>query len=121
MALLDLFSREKKCRVEELLGMNKCERRGRYSAALVDDNEWKFTNLADQYLIRGITDFKIKVNGKLEMDKERFAILDDLRKQHGAPEVRIRVDANNLWAGHPEEAIDYLRALDCPAFAIEEL
>jgi L-alanine-DL-glutamate epimerase-like enolase superfamily enzyme/pimeloyl-ACP methyl ester carboxylesterase len=120
MALLDLFSREKNCSVETLLGMNGCERSGRYTAVMGDDQKWKFTNLADQYLIRGISDFKIKINGKLEKDRARLEILDDLCKQHNVPDVRIRLDANNLWAGHSKEAINYLKALNCTTFAIEE-
>ena len=120
MALLDLFSREKNYSVETLLGMDGCERRGRYAAVLGDDKIWKFTNLADQYLIRGISDFQIKINGKLEKDRAKLEILEDLCKQHNVPDVRIRLDANNLWAGRPEEAINYLKALNGPVFAVEE-
>ncbi len=120
MASLDLFSREKKYSVETLLGMDGCERRGRYAAVLGDDKIWKFTNLADQYLIRGISDFQIKINGKLEKDRAKLEILEDLCKQHNVPDVRIRLDANNLWAGRPEEAINYLKALNGPVFAVEE-
>lgn len=120
MALLDLFSREKNCSVETLLGMDGCERRGRYTAVLGDDKIWKFTNLADQYLIRGISDFQIKMNGKLEKDRAKLEILEDLCKQHNVPDVRIRLDANNFWAGRPEEAINYLKALNGPVFAVEE-
>ncbi|MBW2606561.1 MAG: alpha/beta fold hydrolase [Deltaproteobacteria bacterium] len=120
MALLDLFSREKNCSVETLLGMDGYERRGRYTAVLGDNKIWKFTNLADQYLIRGISDFQIKINGKLEKDRAKLEILEDLCKQHNVPDVRIRLDANNLWAGRPEEAINYLKALNGPVFAIEE-
>jgi len=120
MALLDLFSREKNYSVETLLGMDACERRGRYAAVLGDDKIWKFTNLADQYLIRGISDFQIKINGKLEKDRAKLEILENLCKQHNVPDVRIRLDANNLWAGRPEEAINYLKALNGPVFAVEE-
>jgi L-alanine-DL-glutamate epimerase-like enolase superfamily enzyme len=120
MALLDLFSREKNCSVETLLGMNGCKRFGRYTAVLGDDQKWEFTKLIDQYLILGISDFKIKLNGKLEKDRARLEILDDLCKQHEVPDVRIRLDANNLWTQRSEEAINYLKALNCNAFAIEE-
>ena len=120
MALLDLFSREKNCSVETLLGMNGCMRFGRYTAVLGDDQKWKFTNQAEQYLAREISDFKIKINGKLEKDRAKLEILDDLCKQHNSPDLRIRLDANNLWAGHSEEAINYLKALNSHAFAIVE-
>ena len=120
MALLDLFSREKNCSVETLLGLDGCKRRGRYTAVLGDNQKWEFTKLIDQYLILGISDFKIKINGKLEKDRARLEILDYLCKQHEVPDVRIRLDANNLWTERSEEAINYLKALNCNAFAIEE-
>ena len=76
MALLDLFSREKDCTVEALLGLDECKLFGRYTAVLGDDKKWKYTTLTDQYLIRGISDFKIKLNGNLERDKEKLHILE---------------------------------------------
>ena len=53
MALLDLFSREKGCTVETLLGLDDYKLCGRYTAVLGDDKKWKYTTQADQYLIRG--------------------------------------------------------------------
>jgi len=120
MALLDLFSREKNCSVEALLGMDGCKRRGRYTAGLGDEQREKFTNQAEQYFILGISDFKIKINGRLEEDKAKLSILKDLCTQHNILDIRIRLDANNLWAGRCQEAINYLKALNCNAFAIEE-
>ena len=93
---------------------------GRYTAVLGDDKKWKFTTLADQYLIRGFSDFKIKLNGNLERDREKLHILEDLRRQHDVKELRIRFDANNLWKDRCDEAIAYLTALDGSAFALEE-
>ncbi len=120
MALLDLFSREQGCTVETLLGLDGYKLCGRYTAVLGDDKKWKFTTLADQYLIRGFSDFKIKLNGNLERDREKLHILEDLRRQHDVKELRIRFDANNLWKDRCDEAIAYLTALDGSAFALEE-
>ena len=120
MALLDLFSREKGCTIENLLGLDGCQRRGRYTAVLGNDKRWKFTTLVDQYLIRGFSDFKIKLSGNLERDKAKLEILADLCNQHGVSDVRVRLDANNLWAGRVEEAIEHLRALNGQIFAVEE-
>ncbi|MBE0558277.1 MAG: alpha/beta fold hydrolase, partial [Proteobacteria bacterium] len=120
MALLDLFSREKGCTVEALLGLDDDKLCGRYTAVLGDDQKWKFTTLADQYLIRGFADFKIKLNGSLERDREKLHILEDLRIQHNVEEIRIRFDANNLWKDRCDEAIAYLTALGGRAFALEE-
>lgn len=120
MALLDLFSQEQSCSVEALLGINECKRHGRYTAVLGDDKKWKYTTVVEQYLVRGLSDFKIKLNGNLERDREKIAILYDLCEQHGVSDPRIRVDANNFWEGRAEEAIEHLKALEGRIFAVEE-
>ena len=120
MALLDLFSREKGCTVETLLGLDEYKLCGRYTAVLGDDEKWKYTTLADQYLIRGLSDFKIKLNGNLERDREKVDILEDLRIQHHVKDIRIRFDANNLWKDRCDEAIAYITALGERVFALEE-
>jgi L-alanine-DL-glutamate epimerase-like enolase superfamily enzyme/pimeloyl-ACP methyl ester carboxylesterase len=120
MALLDVFSREKGCTVETLLGLDRYKLCGRYTAVLGDSKKWKYTTQADQYLTRGLTDFKIKLNGNLERDKEKLNILENLRIQHNVPEIRIRFDANNLWKGRCDEAIAYLSTLAGRVFALEE-
>ncbi len=120
MALLDLFSREKGCNVETLLGLDGSKLRGCYTAVLGDDKRWKYTMLANQYLIRGLTDFKIKLNGKLERDREKLCILEDLCNKHHVKDIRIRFDANNLWKDRCDEAIAYLTALGGRVFAMEE-
>ena len=120
MALLDLLSREKGCSVETLLGIEDSKRLSRYTAVLGDDKTWKYTELVEQYLIRGFTDYKIKLNGDIERDKQKLSILEDLSTQHHAGDIRVRLDANNLWANRPEDAIQHLLALDSPIFAVEE-
>jgi L-alanine-DL-glutamate epimerase-like enolase superfamily enzyme/pimeloyl-ACP methyl ester carboxylesterase len=120
MALLDLFSRETKCSVEEYLGLKNYKRSGRYSAVLPDDKTWKYTVIADKFLIRGLTDFKIKLRGKVEKDRQKLNILYNLCEQHGIKDIRIRLDANNYWKGKSEEAIDYIKNLGSSFFAVEE-
>jgi L-alanine-DL-glutamate epimerase-like enolase superfamily enzyme len=120
MALLDLFSREKGCAVETLLGLESYKLCGRYTAVLGDDKKRKFTTQAIQYLIRGLTDFKIKLNGNLERDREKLHILEDLCIQHNVEDIRIRFDANNLWKNRCDEAIAYLTTLGGRIFALEE-
>jgi len=119
-ALLDLFAQEKNCSVESFMGLNNQENRGLYTAVLGDDKRWKFIHLADQYLVRGFSDFKIKLNGSLKEDHAKLKILQDLCRQHRTEGVRIRLDANNLWKGFPEKAVAYLNALGEPVFAVEE-
>ncbi len=123
MALLDLLSREEGCAVETLLGIVGRLRQGRYTAILGDDKEWEFTSFVDRYIVLGFTDFKIKLNGDLDEDLAKLAILKDLSYQHGVMDLRIRLDANNLWSGRPEEAIAHLTALHKTTenlFAVEE-
>ena len=120
MALLDLFSREKGCSVETLLGIEDGKRLGRYTAVLGDDKSWKYMELVDQYLIRGFSDFKIKLNGNIDRDRKKLSILENLSNQHHARDIRVRLDANNLWANRPDEAIHHIIALDAPIFAVEE-
>jgi L-alanine-DL-glutamate epimerase-like enolase superfamily enzyme len=120
MALLDLFSREQACSVETLLGLSGQARLGRYSAVLGDDNSWTYAAVCDKYLILGMSDFKIKLNGDLDRDREKIAILADLAAQHRSGEIRIRLDANNLWKDRCDEAIAHIQALGGRAFAVEE-
>ena len=121
MALLDLLARENNCSVEKLLRLDGRTGYGHYTAVLGDDKIWKYTTLVDQYLIRGLRDFKVKLNGNLERDAEKINLLESLSVQHHAPLPRIRLDANNLWKDHCDEAIDYTRALGIGRiFAMEE-
>lgn len=120
MALLDLFARERSMSVEALLGMDRISRKARYSAVLGDDRTWRYTYLTDQYMVRNMTDFKVKVNGHPEKDRKKLAIIARLAKDHGLDDLRIRLDANNLWAGKVDAAIDHIRSLEGPFFAVEE-
>jgi L-alanine-DL-glutamate epimerase-like enolase superfamily enzyme/pimeloyl-ACP methyl ester carboxylesterase len=120
MALLDLFSRENGCNVETLLGLSDYKLSGCYTAVLGDDKKWKYTTLLDQYLIRGITDFKIKLSGNLERDREKLHILNNLSIQYNVKDIRIRLDANNLWKDQCDKAIAYISALGGRIFALEE-
>ncbi|PKN18068.1 MAG: hypothetical protein CVU71_11140 [Deltaproteobacteria bacterium HGW-Deltaproteobacteria-6] len=121
MAILDLLAREKGCSVEELLGLRGDMRYGRYTAVLGDQKLWQYATLVDQYLIRGIADFKIKLSGNPAEDTQKIELLEDLSVQHHAPTPRIRLDANNLWKDRCDEAIAFTLALGRERlFAVEE-
>jgi L-alanine-DL-glutamate epimerase-like enolase superfamily enzyme/pimeloyl-ACP methyl ester carboxylesterase len=121
MAVLDLLARERGCTVEKLLGLDGRTGYGHYTAVLGDDEAWKYTTLVDQYLIRGLRDFKIKLSGNLERDVEKIDLLKTLSAQHHVPLPRIRLDANNLWKDRCDEAIAYTQALGIGSvFAMEE-
>ncbi|MDA8138745.1 MAG: alpha/beta fold hydrolase [Desulfobacteraceae bacterium] len=120
MALLDLFARETGQSIEAFLGIEPLARQSRYSAVLGDDRTWRYTYLTDQYMIRNMTDFKVKVKGVLAKDQKKLDIIARLAADHGLENLRIRLDANNLWAGRTEEAIEYIRLLKGDFFGIEE-
>ena len=121
MAMLDLLAREENCSVEKLLQLDGFRGYGRYTAVMGDDKGWKYAALADQYLIRGLRDFKIKLSGNLERDLEKMDLLETLSMQHQVPFPRIRLDANNLWKNHCDEAVAYTQALGIGRiFAMEE-
>jgi len=121
MAVLDLLAREKKCAVEDLLGVDAGRRLGRYTAVLGDSKTWQFASLVDQYLVRGFTDFKIKLNGNPERDLPKLDLLEALSAEHHIASFRVRLDANNLWNGRCDEAIAYARSLGVLRFfAMEE-
>ncbi|WP_455217850.1 enolase C-terminal domain-like protein, partial [Kaarinaea lacus] len=68
----------------------------------------------DQYAAMTFRDYKVKLSGDNEKDKEK---LDYLVKS--VPGARIRLDANNLWHS-ASQAITYLEYLEAELFAIEE-
>ena len=120
LALLDLFAREAGQSVETLLGLPPPGGPHRYSAVLGNDEPWKTRFLIDQYLILGLTDFKVKLEGDLGVDRQKLRSIDELGRWHGAEAVRVRVDANNLWAEAPDRALAYLRELGAELYGVEE-
>ncbi len=74
-----------------------------------------FRAAGERYRRHGFTDFKIKLSGDLDRDREKCAWLRT-QADHG---IRARADANNLW-NSDSEAIDFLRCLDYDFHAVEE-
>jgi L-alanine-DL-glutamate epimerase-like enolase superfamily enzyme len=60
-------------------------------------------------------DFKVKLSGDLARDRDRLALF----RTENTDQLRVRVDANNLWET-AQDAIRFLEALDYPVVAIEE-
>ena len=115
MAVLDLLARQSGQSIEALLGVTDSAGVYQYSAVLGDASETAFSRQLDQYVTAGFVDFKLKVTGDLHRDRAR---VDAVTEAIGR-EVRIRLDANNLWRS-PDEAISYLREMGVPLLAIEE-
>jgi L-alanine-DL-glutamate epimerase-like enolase superfamily enzyme len=121
MAMLDLLARERDCTVEKILGLDDGKLCSRYTAVLGEEKKREYTTLADQYIILGISDFKIKLCGNLRRDIEKIDILEELSVQHHVKPIRIRLDANNLWKDRCDEAIEYTMMLGIGrVFAMEE-
>lgn len=115
LALLDLWGKEQGQSLEALLGLSEVTGSFQYSAVLGTDSLATFQKQAVQFSALGFVDFKVKVSGCLEDDQHKI----DLLQRLDVTNLRIRLDANNLWK-HPEQAVAYLQALHCPFLAIEE-
>ncbi|MDE0680804.1 MAG: hypothetical protein OXI11_11455 [Gammaproteobacteria bacterium] len=115
IAVLDLFGKLQRRSMEDLLGISCLSGTFRYSAVLGDASLSSFRQQAGQYWRMGFRDFKVKVSGDAKKDRRKLALLTG----HGDPDLRIRLDANNLWRD-AADAIGYLKSLGAHVFAIEE-
>jgi L-alanine-DL-glutamate epimerase-like enolase superfamily enzyme len=114
LALLDLLGKETRQSVESLLSLPELSDSFQYTAVLGASGLESYRKQLQQYTDIGFKDYKVKVTGDLTEDRKRIEGFNGLGKQ-----IRVRLDANNLWET-AEQAIDYIKALDCPLFAIEE-
>ncbi len=115
LALLDLWGKERGQSLEALLGLPELSGQFQYSAVLGTENISSFKKQAQQFAALGFSDFKVKVTGNLDQDSRNIQFLKNLSINN----LRIRLDANNLWKTAPE-AVSYLKSLDYLFFAIEE-
>jgi L-alanine-DL-glutamate epimerase-like enolase superfamily enzyme len=115
LAYLDLFGRERAQSVEELTGAPPVRGSFRYTAVVGDSDADTFDATVGRYRRVGFSDFKLKLCGELDRDREKLALL----RKYEVPENQVRVDANNLW-DDTGEAIRHLTALDFAFFGIEE-
>ncbi|MEM7537660.1 MAG: enolase C-terminal domain-like protein [Chloroflexota bacterium] len=118
LALLDLFAREAGTSVETLLAMPPLQGRFHYSAVVGDGSFPQFQTQMKQYLSMGFHDVKVKISGELEKDREKLDWLTQVAAA-STPDLRLRVDANNLWATS-DACIAYFQNLGHPLMAIEE-
>ncbi|MGH9223822.1 MAG: enolase C-terminal domain-like protein [Acidimicrobiales bacterium] len=114
LALLDALARQHGVSVERLLGRPGLSGTFRYTAVIGDSGHWIFALLLQRYLALGIHDFKLKLSGDRARDRSKLARL----RRRGA-NVRVRVDANNLWSD-ADACIEHLERLDFRFTAIEE-
>ena len=113
LAILEMLAIESGVTIEALLALPPLAGRFQYSAVLGDMSPDAFQATAGQYRRQGFTDFKVKLSGSLDRDREKFTLL------RRWPGIKVRVDANNLWRT-ADEAIASLQALDYPLSGVEE-
>ncbi len=114
-AILDLLGRHAGRSVDALLGLPELQGEFRYAVVIGDAGPEAFAAQLGQYRKAGFDRFKIKLSGDAGRDRLKTAALTAA----GIAPAAVRADANNLWAD-ADAAIDALRALDYPFFAIEE-
>ena len=115
LALLSCWGQEQGASIESLLDLEELAGQFHYSAVLGTENTATFEKQAQQFAALEFFDFKVKVTGNLEADRQKIEFL----KQLPIKNLRIRLDANNFWKT-AAEAVTYAKSLDCHFFAIEE-
>ncbi len=115
LALFDCWGQDNRQSIESLLNFQELTGQFQYSAVLGTENMASFEKQAKQFCALDFYDFKVKVTGHLEKDRSKIEFLKDLPSKN----LRIRLDANNLWKTS-DEAVKYLKDLDYSLFAIEE-
>ncbi len=115
LALFDCWGQENRQSIESLLSLQEITGQFQYSAVLGPENIASFEKQAKQFCALDFYDFKIKVTGNREDDRSKIKFLKDLPIQN----IRIRLDANNLWHA-ASEVVPYLTSLDHQFFATEE-
>ncbi len=115
LALFDCWGQENRQSIESFLNLQELTGQFQYSAVLGTENIHSFKKQASQFSALEFVDFKVKVMGHLEHDRQKIEFLKHLPIKN----LRIRLDANNLWHT-AAEAITYLKSLEYPFFGIEE-
>jgi L-alanine-DL-glutamate epimerase-like enolase superfamily enzyme len=120
LAFLDLFAQEKSQSVEELLGRKTLEGPFYYTAVVSDGSPEVIRKTLQKYFEMGFEDYKFKICGSWEKDRERLQLVNEYFERKELPRPRHRLDANNLWQKNTLGAVDYFSKLDLPLVGIEE-
>ena len=115
IAILDILGKLEGKPVELLLGEPVLSGKFRYTAVIGDAPTAEFAAQLEKYLGAGFRDFKIKLSGEQQRDKDKVRTL----MAAGIGPGVVRADANNLWQD-AATAITALSELDYPFFALEE-
>ena len=115
LAMLDLLGKSRGAPLETLLSMPPLAGEFRYTAVLGDAVPGAFHAMAERYWRLGFRDFKVKLSGDSERDRDKLAIF----RNWPEGSIVVRADANNLWR-NAEDAIAGVRSLGYRFFAVEE-
>jgi L-alanine-DL-glutamate epimerase-like enolase superfamily enzyme len=115
LAVLHLLGLRAGTPVEGLLGLPRLSGQFQYTAVLGDEKPEASHAMARRYFTLGFRDFKVKLSGDTERDREKLVVFGEW----SSASVRVRADANNVWPS-ADEAIEGLRALGFSWFAVEE-
>lgn len=111
IALIDVLAQEQEMSIEALLGLPGLNDNIQYSAVVGDSSPLKTRAQAFIYRLIGFRDFKVKIGSDVERDKRRF--------QSFPGNIRLRIDANNLFTD-ADKCAHHLKELDRKIWAIEE-
>jgi L-alanine-DL-glutamate epimerase-like enolase superfamily enzyme len=115
LALLDFLGQAEGKSLEAVLGLPPLRGPFKYSAVLGDNGRVIYWLQLRRYWKAGFRDFKIKVSGDRSRDRRKIAAF----RRRGDANVRVRLDANNLWQ-RADDCITALQELSFPLFAVEE-
>ena len=113
--MLDLLGKTSRVPIEELLGLPRLAGRFPYSAVLGDSPYLAYWWQFRRYWKQDFRDFKVKVSGNPGRDRRKMRLF----RNRTDPRLRVRLDANNLWAS-ADECIRHVTALPHEVYAIEE-
>ena len=115
LALIDALAKTAKQSIETLIGIPELSGNFFYSAIIGDAPMDLFERWLGKYLSLNMSDFKIKLSGKQDKDRERIDKIHSATNSH----CMIRVDANNMFTT-ARQAIDYCKTFSDRIYAIEE-
>ncbi len=115
LSLLAVLAKQLEQSIDTLLSLPDLSGEFRYTGVIGARNPKNFQTQLQQYLRLGFTDFKVKVFGDEKKDRANILAV----RRCGHDNVRVRLDANNLWSDW-REAATYIKTLDYPFFGLEE-
>lgn len=119
LGLLDYLAKEKNKTVEELLEIGDSYKEYKFTAVVGDAGYEETAKVLKKYISLGFNDYKFKISGNIDIDNGKFQILRNAIED-SKTDVRVRIDANNIWSENFNSAVEYFNKLNDQIFAVEE-